>query len=145
MVNGEKCQVFDPLRRAYVAKTPEEEVRQQFVAFLMADRGYPPEMMANEVEVRLHGMRRRCDTVVYGKGLRPLMIVEYKRPQVPITEKVFAQICRYNLVMRVDYLVVSNGRDHYCCRMDYAHGTYAFLDDIPTYEQACAQQSPAQG
>ena len=139
------CQVFDPLRRAYVALTPEEEVRQRFVAFLVAERGYPPAMMANEVEVRLHGMSRRCDTVVYGSNLRPLMIVEYKRPQVAITEKVFAQICRYNLVMRVDYLVVSNGREHYCCRMDYARGTYAFLDDIPTYEQACAQQSAAQG
>lgn len=80
-------------------------------------------------------MSRRCDTVLYRRDLTPQMIIEYKAPHIAITQKVFNQISRYNQVLRVDYLVVSNGMQHYCCRMDYEHGTYAFLDSIPRYEE----------
>lgn len=128
-------EVFDPLRRRYVALTPEEMVRQQFVAHLMNELGYNPMMMANEVQLSLNGMSRRCDTVVYDRGLQPRMIVEYKRPTVKITQRVFEQICRYNSVLKVDVLVVSNGLQHYCCRMDYETGGYHFLQAIPTWEE----------
>jgi D-alanyl-D-alanine carboxypeptidase/D-alanyl-D-alanine carboxypeptidase (penicillin-binding protein 5/6) len=87
------------------------------------------------VAVTLNGMSRRCDTVVYQQeGLRPLMIVEYKAPHVEITQKVFDQICRYNMVLEVDFLVVSNGLRHYCCQVDAKNGSYAFLEDIPDYD-----------
>ncbi len=90
--------------------------------------------MANEVAVTLNGMSRRCDTVVYRQaGMKPLMIVEYKRPNVEITQKVFNQISRYNIVLEVAYLVVSNGLKHYCCKVDISNGTYTFLKDIPAY------------
>ena len=126
--------IFDFLRRKYVALTPEEWVRQHFVAFLIGEKGYSPALMANEVRIELNGMSRRCDTVVYQRDLRPRVIIEYKRPDVKISQRVFAQICRYNLVMQVDYLIVSNGLEHYCCRMDYVRQTYEFLDDIPDFK-----------
>ena len=126
--------IQDVLRRKFVALTPEEWVRQHFVHFLIEQKGYSPTLMANEVAVTLNGMSRRCDTVVYRQeGLKPLMIIEYKRPDVDITQKVFNQICRYNMVLEVEYLVVSNGQNHYCCKVDLQNGTYTFLQDIPPY------------
>lgn len=127
--------VWDILRRRYVALTPEEQVRQEFVHMLVSTYGYPPTLMANEVTITLNGMTRRCDTVLYTPHLRPQMIIEYKRPSVSITQRVFSQICRYNLAMHVDYLVLSNGTDHYCCRMDYDAQTYHFLNHIPLYTE----------
>ena len=126
--------IFDMLRRRYVTLKPEERVRQYFVHFLTEHKGYPATLMANEVLLRLNGMNKRCDTVVYDRNLSPRMIIEYKAPDVEITQAVFDQIGRYNLVLRVDYLIVSNGIRHYCCKMDYGNRTYAFLTDIPTYD-----------
>ena len=80
-------------------------------------------------------MKRRCDSVVYNRAGNPALIAEYKSPAVAITQKVFEQISRYNMVLRVDYLMVSNGLKHYCVRMDYDAGTYSFLTDIPDYSQ----------
>ena len=129
-----KQQVFDVLRRKYVALTPEEWVRQQFVHYLVRHKGYPAECIGNEVSIRLNGMRKRCDTVVFGHEAEPLMIVEYKAPGVEVTQQVFEQISRYNLRLRVQWLIVSNGLQHYCCHIDYASGTYRFVEDIPSYD-----------
>ena len=131
---GEKTEIFDPLRQRFVALTPEEWVRQHFVNLLIEHKGYPRNLMANEVSLSLNGMNRRCDSVLYDPHLQPRMIIEYKRPTVAITQKVFDQICRYNIVMRVDYLIVSNGINHYCCKMDYENQSYTFLKEIPDYE-----------
>ena len=130
--------IFDILRQRFVALTPEEWVRQHFVNFLLTERAYSPTLMANEVSLTLNGMSRRCDTVVYDRQLRPRMILEYKRPTVRITQRVFDQICRYNMVMQVDYLIVSNGLQHYCCHLDYTHQNYEFLPYIPPYTQILA-------
>lgn len=130
--NG-RTKIWDGLRRRYVVLTPEEWVRQHFVGYLVGEKGYSAALMANEVRIELNGMSRRCDTVVYRRDLTPQVIIEYKRPDVKITQRVFSQICRYNLVMQVDYLIVSNGLEHYCCRMNYAQQTYEFLDDIPNF------------
>ena len=131
---GGRQQIFDPLRRCYVALTPEEWVRQHFVNMLLTSKGYPAALTANEVAIELNGTKKRCDTVVYDKALRPRVIVEYKAPSVKIDGKVFAQIARYNLVLRVDYLIVSNGLQHYCCKMDYEKNCYSFLSEIPAYK-----------
>lgn len=128
-----KLQIFDPLRKCHVALTPEEWVRQHFVNFLIESRGFPAALMANEVAITVNGMKRRCDTVVYDKQLQPRVIVEYKAPTVKITKEVFAQISRYNLTLKVDYMIVSNGLQHYCCRMDYPNNSYTFLQEIPEY------------
>lgn len=133
--DGDKVSIFDVIRRRYVALTPEEWVRQHFVHFLIDEKGFPLSHMNNEVQVKLNGMSRRCDTVLYDKSLQPILIAEYKAPTVDITQKVFDQICRYNIVLHVKYLIVSNGLSHYCCQIDYENGSYTFLPDIPTYEE----------
>ena len=130
-----KPQIFDRLRKCYVALTPEEWVRQHFVHYLIDHKNYPTTLMANEVTITLNGMNKRCDTVVYDKTLRPRVIVEYKAPTVKITKEVFAQISRYNLTLRVDYLIISNGLQHYCCRMDYEKQSFTFLQEIPEYSK----------
>lgn len=135
------AEVYDPLRRRFVALTPEEYVRQQFAAWLVGELGYPASHVANEVSLRLNGTRRRCDTLVYDAQGEPLMIVEYKAPSVAICQEVFDQVVRYNMVLRARYLVVSNGLRHYCCAIDYDSGTYHFLPGIPDYKGALRQYS----
>ena len=131
---GEKRQIFDFLRRKWVALTPEEWVRQHFTHFLVEHKNYPQALLANEVELRIGEKRLRCDTLLYNKELRPRMIIEYKAPTIQIQQKTFDQISVYNLLLKVDYLVVSNGLRHYCCKMDYERQSYQFLEDIPNYE-----------
>ena len=126
--------IFDVLRRKYVALTPEEWVRQHFVHFLIEHKGYPKALMTNEIQLAIGNKKLRCDSVLYDRTLRPRMIIEYKAPTVNITQKVFDQITIYNMLLHVDYLVVSNGIKHYCCRMDYANQKYLFLEDIPDYQ-----------
>ena len=131
--NG-RHQIFDVLRRKYVALTPEEWVRQHFTHFLMDHKGYPKALLANEVELRLGEKRLRCDTLLYSSEMQPRMIIEYKAPTIRLQQKTFDQIAVYNLLLKVDYLVVSNGMEHYCCRMDYEHNSYEFLKEIPAYQ-----------
>lgn len=130
-----RVKVFDPLRRAHVALTPEEYVRQTFVSWMTHSLHYPASIMANEVSVKLNGLSRRCDTVVFHPDGRPLMIVEYKAPEVTISQATFDQIVRYNMVLRAEYLVVSNGLNHYCCHIDYQTETYQFIPQVPDYVQ----------
>lgn len=127
-------EVFDPLRGKWLLLTPEEWVRQHFTSFLRSALDYPAGLMANEIAVTLNGTSKRCDTVVHDREGRPLMIVEYKAPHIPITQEVFNQIARYSLVLRVRYLTVSNGLHHYCCCLDPETGRYRFLKDIPKYD-----------
>lgn len=130
----EKPTVFDVLRRRYVALTPEEWVRQHFVHFLIEHKGYPASLMANEIRLKVGEKILRADSVLYSRELKPRMIIEYKAPSVAITQKVFDQISVYNLILHVDYLVVSNGLQHYCCKMDYPNQKYLYLRDIPDYK-----------
>lgn len=127
--------IFDVIRKRYVALTPEEWVRQNFVHYLITHKSYPHTLMSNEVNVKLNGTSKRCDTVLYGRDLSARMIIEYKAPSVEITQAVFNQITRYNMVLKVDYLVVSNGIQHYCCKMNYADMSYSFLPEIPLYAE----------
>lgn len=126
-------EVWDPVRRKYVRLTPEENVRQHFVNYLITCKGYPATHLMNEVTLNTNGMSRRCDTVAYDRRLTPKVIIEYKAPDVKIGRQVFGQISIYNMTLKVDYLVVSNGLSHYCVRMDYVAGSYAFITEIPDY------------
>ena len=126
--------IFDFLRRRYVALTPEEWVRQHFIHFLVEHKSYPQGLLANEVELSVGDKSLRCDSVLYDRALRPRMIVEYKAPHIKLTQKVFQQIATYNLLLHVDYLVVSNGIEHHCVKMDYENEKYLFLEDIPEYK-----------
>lgn len=125
--------IYDRLRHKYVALTPEEWVRQHFVDYLISHKGYPGSLIVNEAGITLNNTRRRCDTVVYDRSASPLVIIEYKAPSVNISQSVFDQIVRYNMVLRARYLFVSNGLTHYCCMIDYHNRSYSFLKEIPSY------------
>lgn len=129
----EKPEIFDFLRRRYVALTPEEWVRQHFTHWLVEQKGYPKGLLGNEIALKWGDKPLRCDSILYDKDAHPQMIIEYKAPTVVVTQRVFHQISAYNLLLHVDYLVVSNGLQHYCCRMDYEQQSYTFLPDIPDY------------
>lgn len=132
---GGKRMIFDFLRRRYVSLTPEEWVRQHFVHYLVEHKGYPKGLLANELSLQVGEKRLRCDTVLYDTALHPRMIIEYKAPDIAITQRVFNQITVYNFLLHVDYLVVSNGLQHYCLRMDYEKQSYEFLSAIPDYTE----------
>lgn len=133
--NGKSLTVFDILRKKFVALTPEEWVRQHFIHYIINSKKYPQSLMANEVAITLNGTSRRCDSIVYDRTGKPLMIIEYKAPEIKITQAVFDQIVRYNMVLQVKYLVVSNGINHFICAIDYKNKGYHFLRDIPQYNE----------
>lgn len=126
-------EIFDCIRRKYVALTPEEQVRQNFVRYITESREYSVDFMSNEFTINQNGIKRRCDTVVFDKYANPIMIIEYKAPHIHITQEVFNQIYRYNLVLKVKYLMVSNGIDVYCCVVDYENNKCSFINGIPNY------------
>ncbi len=128
-----KRQIFDFLRRRYVALSPEEWVRQHFCHYLCEHKHFPSGRMANEYSIEVCGTKKRCDTVVFDSQCRPLVIVEYKAPEVRITQEVFMQILRYDWTLKAPYLLVSNGLCHYGCRMDYEAQRYDFLREIPDF------------
>ena len=129
-----KLAIFDDIRKKYVALTPEEWVRQNFIHYLISDKNYPKSLIANEISIKLNNTVKRCDSVIYDRLLNPLVIVEYKAPEVEITQAVFDQISRYNIVFKVPFLIVSNGLSHYCCHIDYNLNKSTFLTEIPLYE-----------
>jgi len=131
---SDKPTVFDILRRRYVALTPEEWVRQNFIHYLIEHKGYPKELLANEVALQAGEKVLRADSVLYDRQLHPRMIIEYKAPSITITQKTFDQISVYNMLLHVDYLIISNGLNHYCCRMNYDDKKYLFLEEIPAYQ-----------
>lgn len=127
--------VFDILRKKYITLTPEEWVRQHFIHFLVEHKGYPAALLANETQLKVGDKTLRADSVLYSRELKPRMIIEYKAPHININQKVFDQISIYNMLLHVDYLVVSNGLQHYICKMDYLGKKYLFLEDIPSYDE----------
>jgi len=127
--------VFDPVRRRWVALTPEEWVRQHTILRLHA-AGYPLEVMQVEGAIALNGMTRRCDIVVYDDG-HPWMIVECKKCEIPLTQKVCDQACRYNTVLRVPYLLLTNGKQEVIVKVDLAEGRLKQLPELPPLKKKC--------
>lgn len=130
----ERPKILDILRRKFVALTPEEWVRQHFIHFLIEHKGYPSALMANEVALSCGNKQLRADTVLYDRDLNARMIIEYKAPTIKITKRVFEQVTAYNFLLHVDYLIVSNGLTHYCCKMNYENNSYMLLTSIPNYK-----------
>lgn len=131
--DDEGVKIFDRLRKKFIILTPEEWVRQHFVNYLINHKGFPESLMANEIGITHNGTRRRCDTVVFDKHGSPMVIVEYKASSIVISQSTFDQIVRYNMVLHARYLIVSNGMNHYCCRIDYDNMSYDFLKEVPDY------------
>lgn len=123
--------VFDPLRKKHVSLTPEEQVRQHFIHWLNAERGYPLQLMASEYTIKLGSKSFRCDIVAYDNNLKPQIIVECKAPQVKLSNTVLQQVLNYNLVLKVPHLVITNGESTCVCSYNSLMGRYEFAQDIP--------------
>ncbi len=133
--SGDKYQVFDEVRKKFVALTPEEWVRQHFIHFLINQQKFSAGLMAVEMLVKINGLSQRADIVLYNKQGKPSVIIECKAPEVKVTRAVFNQAARYNTRLNVDYLVVTNGLQHYCARLIDQEGNYEMLKTIPTAEE----------
>ena len=132
-----KTFIFDEVRKKFLVLTPEEWVRQNFICFLIRERKFPSSLMVVEGGLRLNANQFRTDLLVYDRKGQPLLIAEFKAPEVKITQAAFDQIARYNSHFGVPYLIVSNGMTHFCCQMDLTSGNYQFLKAIPVYDQLC--------
>jgi len=132
---GQRKYIFDTLRKKYVLLTPEEWVRQNFLKFLTENKNYPASLIFVEMEFKLNTLSKRCDAVVFNRSGNPILIVECKAPSVKIDKLVFEQIARYNMQLKVDYLIVTNGLTHYCCKMNTQMNTYNFQDTLPDFSQ----------
>ena len=126
-------QVFDAVRKKYLVLTPEEWVRQHFIYYLNKEKNYPLGLMGVEQMVKYNGMQTRADIVLYTSEGKPNMIVECKAPNVKITQDAFNQIAKYNFKLKVPFLVVTNGMQHFCCRMDYENNSISFLEEVPAF------------
>lgn len=126
--------IFDSIRKKYVVLTPEEWVRQNFIRYLVEEKDYPASLIAVEKKVDVNLLPQRSDIVLYNRNANPIMIVECKASKIKITQDVFNQIARYNMKLRVPFLVVTNGLRHFCCYMDYEKKSFKFLEDIPNYQ-----------
>lgn len=133
VIEDGKEKVFDPFRKKYVRMTPEEHVRQTFLAFMTTYLDYPIGLTAVEKLVVVNGLKQRADIVVYDRQMQPHLIVECKAPSVSITMDVFNQALRYNMRLGVRYVVVTNGLQHYCAEI-MADGSTAFLREMPRYD-----------
>ncbi|MEA3318281.1 MAG: type I restriction enzyme HsdR N-terminal domain-containing protein [Bacteroidota bacterium] len=127
--------IFDTVRKKFVILTPEEWVRQNFISYLVEYKKYPASLIGVEFEFKLNTTSKRSDIVLFGKAGQPILVVECKASSVKITQKVFDQIARYNMNFRVDYLIVTNGLEHYCCKFDNEKKSFVFLKDIPEFSQ----------
>ena len=130
---GAKLKIFDEIRKKFLVLTPEEWVRQNFIRYLVAEKSFPVSLMAVETGLQLNGNQFRADLLVYNKQGKPWMIVEFKAPEVKITQKTFDQIARYNITFEVPFLIVSNGLEHYCCQVDFDAKNYRFFREIPLF------------
>lgn len=128
-----KLLVFDPIRKKYVPLTPEEWVRQNCLHYLINDKYYPSGRTLVERQLVVEGLEKRLDIAVCHPDGSILLLVECKAPAVSIDQEVFDQIARYNWKARADFLMVTNGIDHYYCQMDYTQKRYAFLKELPDF------------
>ncbi|KAF0237823.1 MAG: hypothetical protein FD181_1586 [Prolixibacteraceae bacterium] len=129
--------IFDGIRRKFVVLTPEEWVRQNFIQYLKTEKKYPETFMAVEKQIVVNHNQRRFDLLVYSRTGQPHLIAEFKAPNVKITQETFDQVVRYNMALRVEKVVVSNGLQHFACEIDYTKNSFSYLPEIPGYCEKC--------
>ena len=128
-------EIWDPLRRRNVRLTPEERVRQGVVQLLNVRCGVPMTNMASEQGFVYNGLQYRADIIVYDKQVKPLMLVECKSPEVTLDAAVIDQVIRYNKVLKVKFILITNGKTSYLCRWSPESGRYEYAQEMPSYEQ----------
>ena len=126
--------IFDVIRKKFVVLQPEEWVRQHCIHFLIEEKNYSISLINVEKELRVNGLRKRYDIVVFNSDGSIHLIVECKSYKIKIEQSTFDQIARYNLTLDASYLMVTNGINHYYCSMDMEEQRYQFLKDIPEYK-----------
>ena len=126
-------QVFDVVRKKYFKLTPEEWVRQNFIHYLNIEKNYPMGLMGVEKMIKYNNLQTRADIILYNKEGNPTMIIECKAPNIKITQDSFNQIAKYNFKLKVKFLVVTNGMQHFCCKMDYEKNINCFLEEVPAF------------
>ncbi len=129
-----RTMIWDVVRSKWLILAPEELVRQLLLIYLIEAQKYPKNKIAVEKALEINGMLQRFDALVYDNNFKPAMLIECKAPKVAIKQEVFDQISRYNIALKVDYLVVTNGVDTFCTKMNYSEKSYTFLEDLPTFE-----------
>lgn len=129
------CTVWDPLRKKEVALTPEEKVRQWFIGYLHTDMKVPMHMMMSEAAISLGAKRFRADIVIYGRNAAPVAVIECKRPEVTLDKEVLMQAIRYNMVLNVKYIIVTNGRSTHICERKADGSGYVFTGRAPQYDE----------
>jgi hypothetical protein len=131
---GGRTIIFDVIRRKYVALTPEEWVRQNFIHYLNIEKKYPLTLMSVETGFALYETNKRSDILIHNRQGKATALVECKAPEVKITRTVFEQIVRYNLKYELNILMVTNGLKHYCSRVNHLEHATEFLKEIPDYD-----------
>lgn len=129
---GQK-QIFDPVRKKYIALLPEEWVRQNLIQYLIHEKGFPQGLIEVEKGLRINGLPKRADIILNNNRGKALMLVECKAPDVEINQDTFDQIARYNIACRLSYLLISNGLQHYACHINFEENSYRFLTEVPSY------------
>lgn len=130
-----KVSIFDSVRKKFILLTPEEWVRQHVVEFLVIEKKYPKAFINVEKTVKVNGMNKRYDVVVFNLDGSIFLLIECKAPEVKIDQKTFDQIARYNLSLNAQYLMVTNGLKHYFCQMDFENEKYVFLKELPNFNK----------
>jgi type I site-specific restriction endonuclease len=130
---GRKHEIFDSVRKKFVALTPEEWVRQRFIQYLIREKNIPATLIAIEKTLLYNTMKKRADIVAYSSKGYPVLMVECKSEDVDLSQKVFDQIAVYNIALKVPFLIITNGLKHLCCKIDFENASYTFLQEIPDY------------
>jgi hypothetical protein len=127
--------IFDPIRKKYLVLQPEEWVRQNFIQYLINEKSFPSSLIAIEKGLKLNELQKRADIVIYDKQAQPIVLIECKAPKVKINQEVFEQVARYNVVFKVPYLVVTNGLEHFCAKVNLLENSFEFLKELPIYKE----------
>jgi hypothetical protein len=128
-----KKYIFDLIRKKNLLLTPEEWVRQHCLYFLISNLGYPPSLINVEKQIQVNGRIKRYDIVVYSSDGSVNILIECKAPTIKITQDTFDQVARYNMALKSNYLMLTNGKEHYFCVMNYEDKSYQFIKEIPKY------------
>ncbi|MBC7605394.1 MAG: type I restriction enzyme HsdR N-terminal domain-containing protein [Burkholderiales bacterium] len=128
-----KVAIFDEIRKKFILLSPEEWVRQHVVQYFLQQKKYPKSLINVEKVLKINGLTKRYDLVVFNPNGSVFILVECKAPEIKITQDTFDQIARYNLTLKATFLMVTNGQNHYFCQMDFEKEAYQFLSELPTY------------
>jgi len=126
--------IYDEIRKGYFVLTPEEWVRQNFIHFLINHHDYSKNYIKVEKQFKVNERIKRFDVLVYDKDVNPYLLIECKAPEVKISQSTFEQIATYNMELKVPYLIVTNGLNHFICEIDFENKTYKYLQEIPAFK-----------